>query len=347
MKTDCQHKNNRQPELFSGCICFLLFDLLIFKVFEKPSKNMKKSLLMLCCLSLLTACHFKDDKQPTIITHPESEAQAKRPIINKPIKKNIRIGLALGGGASKGFAHIGVIRVLEENQIPISIVTGTSAGAVVGSLYASGMNGARLQSEAEQIEKSDVADFRLSTKGFIKGDKLQNFINEKVAHLPIQKFPKRFAAIATNFENGKSIVFNYGNTGQAVRASASIPNIFQPVKIGENHYVDGGLSAPVPVSAARQLGADFVIAVDISDKPEPNRKKGFFASLGQTLSIMSQTSLTNELAKADIVIRPNVLEMGAVGGFEKREDAIKRGELATRELLPQIRAKIKAVQTAQ
>ena len=177
------------------------------------------------------------------------------------------IGLALGGGASKGFAHIGVIKVLEENNIPVKIVTGTSAGALVGSLYASGMNAPRLQREAENLQRADLVDLTLSTSGFIRGEKLQNYINRQVGNRPIQNLPRKFAAVATEFDSGRSVVFRSGNTGQAVRASASIPNVFQPAVINGKRYVDGGLTAPVPVSAARQMGANVVIAVDISAKP--------------------------------------------------------------------------------
>lgn len=205
------------------------------------------------------------------------------------------IGLALGGGASKGFAHIGVIKVLEENNIPVKIVTGTSAGALVGSLYASGMNAPRLQREAENLQRADLVDLTLSTSGFIRGEKLQNYINRQVGNRPIQNLPRKFAAVATEFDSGRSVVFRSGNTGQAVRASASIPNVFQPAVINGKRYVDGGLTAPVPVSAARQMGANVVIAVDISAKPARISQSGFFSYLDQSLNIMSTPALNSTL----------------------------------------------------
>lgn len=167
------------------------------------------------------------------------------------------VGLALGGGASKGFAHVGIIKVLKENGIPVKVVTGTSAGSIVGSLFASGMSPDRLELEAEILGKTDLVDLTLSTSGFIKGEKLQNYINRKVGGRQIQQFPIKFAAVATDFETGKAVAFNQGNAGQAVRASAAIPNVFQPVIIGRHTYVDGGLSQPVPVSAARRQGGEF------------------------------------------------------------------------------------------
>ncbi|MDO5640129.1 MAG: patatin-like phospholipase family protein [Neisseria sp.] len=263
-----------------------------------------------------------------------SRAPAPQPVA----KPKAVVGLALGGGASKGFAHIGVIKVLRQNNIPVDIVTGTSAGAVVGSLYASGMSPDRLELEAEILEKADVVDLTLSTTGFIRGQKLQDYINRKVGHRPLQNLPKKFAAVATDLESGRMVAFNNGNTGQAVRASVSIPNVFQPAVIGGRKYVDGGLTAPVPVTAARNLGANVVIAVDISAKPAKLSQAGFFSYLDQSLNIMSTSALNQELAKATVVIKPNVQQLGAVGGFDQKQQAIKLGEDAARAALPQIRA---------
>lgn len=255
-----------------------------------------------------------------------------------PSKPKAVVALALGGGASKGFAHIGVIKVLQDNRIPIDVVTGTSAGAVVGSLYASGMSPDRLELEAEILQKSDVVDLTLSTSGFIKGEKLQNYINQKVRNKPIQQFPKKFGAVATEFGTGRMATFNHGNAGQAVRASVSIPNVFQPTVINGKRYVDGGLVAPVPVTAARNMGANVVIAVDISAKPAKLGGGGFLAYLDQSLNIMSAAALRGELEKADVVIKPQVQRLGAVGGFNEKQHAIQLGEEAARAALPHIRA---------
>lgn len=252
------------------------------------------------------------------------------------------VGLALGGGASKGFAHVGIIKVLKENGIPVKVVTGTSAGSIVGSLFASGMSPDRLELEAEILGKTDLVDLTLSTSGFIKGEKLQNYINRKVGGRRIQQFPIKFAAVATDFETGKAVAFNQGNAGQAVRASAAIPNVFQPVIIGRHTYVDGGLSQPVPVSAARRQGANFVIAVDISARPGKNISQGFFSYFDQTLNVMSVSALQNELGQADVVIKPQVLDLGAVGGFDQKKRAIRLGEEAARAALPEIKRKLAA-----
>ena len=277
---------------------------------------------------------------------PQSKpsAQGQNTVSHTAPKPKATVALALGGGASKGFAHIGIIKVLKENNIPVKIVTGTSAGSIVGSMYASGMSPDRLELEAEILGKTDLVDLTLSTSGFIKGEKLQNYINRKVGNRPMQQFPIKFAAVATDFESGKPVVFNVGNAGQAVRASASIPNVFQPVVIGNRKYVDGGLSQPVPVSAAKKMGANFIIAVDISARPAKNVSQGMFSYLDQTFNVMSQTALRQELGQANVVIKPQVLELGSVGGFDQKQRAIQLGEQAARAALPEIKRKLATYQ---
>ena len=284
---------------------------------------------------MLAACpsHNSDKSDNKPHTHTANTAKPKAVV-----------ALALGGGASKGFAHIGIIKVLKENNIPVKVVTGTSAGSIVGSLYASGMSPDRLELEAEILGKTDLVDLTLSSSGFIKGEKLQNYINYKVGNRPIQQFPIKFAAVATDFESGKAVAFNRGNVGQAVRASASIPNVFQPTTIGGRRYVDGGLSQPVPVSAAKKQGANFIIAVDISARPVKNVNQGFFSYLDQTFNVMSIPLLQHELGQANVVIKPQVLEMGSIGGFDQKRRAIQLGEEAARAALPEIKRKLAAYQ---
>lgn len=287
----------------------------------KITPILRNSIMALITAALISACNIIKPAPPPAAAKPRAI-----------------IGLALGGGVSKGFAHIGVIKVLQENHIPVRIVTGTSAGALVGSLYASGMSPDRLELEAEILNKADLFDPVLSTSGFIKGQKLQDYINYKVRNKPMQQFPIRFGAVATEFGTGRMAVFTSGNAGQAVRASASIPNVFQPTLIGNKRFVDGGLVAPVPVTAAKQLGANVVIAVDISAKPAKLTSSGFFSYLDQSLNIMSSSALNSELSKAQVVIRPQVQKLGTIGGFDQKAQAIKLGEQATRAALPQIRA---------
>lgn len=248
------------------------------------------------------------------------------------------IALALGGGGAKGFAHIGVIKVLESHGIKPKIVTGTSAGSFVGSLYASGKSPYQLQHIALTFKESDIRDLTLNRQGFIAGQKLQDFVNQHVANKPIEKFPIRFAAVATRLDNGRKADFIKGNAGQAVRASCSIPNVFVPATIGGTQYVDGGLVSPIPVQTAKAMGADLVIAVDISARPTGNQPVSMWGLLDQTLNIMGQQSIHQELAQANIVIQPKVGHIGTLD-LKASNQIILEGEKAAQ-------LQIKAIQQA-
>lgn len=250
-----------------------------------------------------------------------------------------KIALALGGGAVRGFAHIGVIKTLEAHGIVPDMVVGTSAGSVVGALYAGGYSGFDLQKVAFQLEQDNVSDFALPDRGFIKGEQLQSYINKALRNRPIESLNKTFAAVATDLQNGEMMVFRRGNTGMAVRASSSVPGIFQPVSIGGREYVDGGLTSPLPVRAAHSMGADIVIAVDISSKPKNAKIKDSVDILLQTFNIMGQGLSRYETAEADVVIQPNIGAMGSTE-FEQKHVAIMEGEKAALAAVPLIRARI-------
>lgn len=255
----------------------------------------------------------------------------------------VRIGLALGGGAAKGFAHIGVIKMLEANGLAPDMVAGTSAGSVVGALYASGMNAFELQEKSVALDESSIRDLQWSADGLVKGQKLQDYVNAQVRNQPLEKLGKPFVAVSTRLEDGQRTVFVRGNTGQAVRASSSIPGVFEPVKIGQQHYVDGGVVSPVPVDAVRELGADIVIAVDISNKPRGQKPSNMLGTMGQSLAIMGHKLGQAELARADITVRPQVLDIGPAD-FTQRAQAIVEGEKAALAVMPQIRAKVAQLQ---
>ncbi|WP_051305107.1 patatin-like phospholipase family protein [Chitinilyticum litopenaei] len=266
-------------------------------------------------------------------------ATSEPPAAPKPAPKKIRVGLALGGGAAKGFAHIGVIKMLEANGIQAEVVTGTSAGSVVGSLYASGIDVFALQEKAFALDESQIRDVSLLSGGLVKGQKLQDYVNTLVGGKTMETFPRRFAAVATNLDNGERMVFGSGNTGQAVRASSSIPGVFEPVTIAGKRYVDGGIVSPVPVDAARQLGADFVIAVDISSKATYNRPASMVGNVNQAITIMGQKLGEQEMTRADVIIRPKVGKIGAAD-FDQKNTAILEGEKAALALMPEIRRKL-------
>lgn len=249
------------------------------------------------------------------------------------------VALVLGGGGAKGFAHIGVIKVLESHGIRPKLVVGTSAGSFVGGLYASGLSPFALQQLALNLEESDVRDLTLSRQGFLLGQKLQDYINSQVSQQPIQNFPIRFAAVATEADTGRKVVFTRGNAGQAIRASCSIPNVFVPVTIAGKEYVDGGLVSPIPIETARDLGADVVIAVDISARPSAGQTRSAWALLDQTINIMGQQAINRELPLADVVIKPMVLGVGTLE-LESKHRSLLEGERAAQAKLPAILAAI-------
>ena len=262
-----------------------------------------------------------------------------------PAAKPLRIALALGGGAARGFAHIGVIKVLEANGIYPEIVAGTSAGSLVGALYAAGNNGSALQKLAMEMDEAAISDWSVpffsNSSGVLKGEGLQQFVNRAVHQQPIEKLKLQFGAVATDLKSGQPILFRRGNTGAAVRASSAVPGVFQPVRINHIDYVDGGLVSPVPVSFARKMGADFVIAVNISAQPDAQPASSTFEILLQTFAIMGQSLNQYELKQADVVIRPELATMKG-NDFNGRGTAIIAGEKAALAVLNELRQKLKA-----
>ncbi|MBB3256520.1 NTE family protein [Paraburkholderia bannensis] len=291
--------------------------------------------------SVLAACTTgaqSPDNKPQVVAPPVARTQ--RPI---------RVGLALGGGAARGFAHIGVIKALEARNIQVDLVTGTSAGSVVAALYASGMNGFALNKLALTMDEASISDWAMPfrTRGILQGVALQNFLNTTLHDRPIEKMNKPLGVVSTDLQTGQPILFQRGNTGIAVRASCSIPSIFEPVKIGGHEYVDGGLVSPVPASFAKKMGADFVIAVDISSRPESASTLSQFDVLMQTFTIMGQSIKTYELDKyADVVIRPSLNAMSS-SDFTQRNAAILAGEEAGARAAAEIERKLAAARSAQ
>ncbi len=255
----------------------------------------------------------------------------------RPAAEPARIALVLGAGASKGFAHIGVLKVLESNQIPVHMIVGTSAGSFVGSLYAYGYNAFQLQKMALLIEKQDIFDLAIPDNGFIKGELLERYINGMVMNTPMDKLRLPFYAVAANIQTGEQVIFGTGNTGMAVRASCSIPGVFRPVSISGNVYVDGGIVSPVPVHAARKMGADVVIAVDVSGDAGNPKPESTIETILSSINIMYSQISNVQLSKADIVIKPDLGSISAAD-FSKRHEAIIEGEKAAIQALPKIRA---------
>ena len=280
-------------------------------------------------------------------TNPPVETPVAAPTVApEPLPpKKIKIGLALGGGAARGFAHIGVIKALEAQGIYPDIVVGTSAGSVVGAMYAAGNTGFQLQKMALDMDEASISDWALplfgKSTGVLKGEALQAYVNKSVNNLPMEKLKIPFGAVASDLKNGQPILFQRGNTGMAVRASSAVPGVFQPVTIGGHTYVDGGLVAPVPVRFARDMGADFVIAVNISTQADVQATVSSLDVIMQTFSIMGQRINQYELKDADVVIAPSLGKM-AGNDFAGRNQAILAGEQAAAQVMSQIKQKLEA-----
>lgn len=282
---------------------------------------------------------------PEVVAEPAAPSAPPASSTTVPAPRPIKIALVLGGGAARGFAHIGVIKALEAQGIVPDMVVGTSAGSLVGALYAAGNNGFALQKLALEMDEAAISDWSVplfsQSSGVLKGEAIQSYVNRTVNQVPIEKLKLPFGAVATDLHTGQPILFRRGNTGAAVRASSAVPGVFQPVKIGNATYVDGGLVSPVPVSFARKMGADFVIAVNISVQPEAQPASGTLEILLQTFAIMGQSLNQYELRDADIVIRPDLATMKG-NDFQQRNVAIMAGERAATAQMHEIKQRLKA-----
>ena len=286
---------------------------------------------------LLAACTTQP-KQPPRVEPPPATVEVP-PAPTAIVVPPPRIGLALGGGAARGFAHVGVIKALESQGLKVEFVTGTSAGSLVAVLYAAGNSGFDLQRIALDLDEKAVSDWTLPNRGFIKGESLQNYVNTQVGNRPIEKLPLPLGVVATDLVSGEQVVFRRGNAGMAVRASSAVPGVFQPVGIGGREFVDGGVTSPVPVRAVRDMGADFVIAVDIGKRGTAVSLKDTIDVLLQSVNVMGRVIAAQETQSADVVISPDTSRI-ATTSFESRNLAILEGEQAAMAALPRIREKL-------
>ena len=251
----------------------------------------------------------------TLVFSGEAPAEASlalhpRPLASVESQRGLDIGhegvtvaLVLGGGGLRGFAHIGVLRALEEAGIRPDIVVGTSAGALVGAVYASGASAAQIEQAARELDVTGLIDWTLDSRGLMRGEHIANWVETATRGQAIESFPIRFGAIATDLSSGEAVLLDTGRPGDAVRASSAVPGTTVPVPYRGGHLIDGGVSSLVPVRFARALGADTVIAVDIyCTGSAPN---GLGAATVMRRAMQAQTCLlaTQELAEADIVIR--------------------------------------------
>lgn len=300
--------------------------------------NLLQRFHLACVLLLLAACATVPPPAKPVLPVTESSPPVA-PTTPPPPKKIPKLGLALGGGAARGFAHIGVLQVLEEEGIKPSLVVGTSAGSVVASFYASGKTGQQLQWLADTMDETQFTDWAnpFSGRGILRGEALGKYINSQLNGMKIEDMKLPLGIVATDLRNGDGILFRRGDVATAVRASSAVPSVFEPVQIAGKDFVDGGLVSPVPVRYARQMGADLVLAVDISSRPEDAKTTDMLKVLLQTFSIMSKSISQLELTQADVVVRPALPDIGSTE-FSARKKSIEAGRAAMKQAMPQLRA---------
>jgi len=273
---------------------------------------------------------------PVVVVEPPPAVLPTRP------PRPPRVGLALGGGAARGFAHIGVIQVLEEQGLRPDLVVGTSAGSLVAALYAAGKSGVELGALAQTMDETAITDWSFPGRALIRGEALARYVRENTGGKLIEQMRLPLGIVATDLDSGQPILFQRGDPGLAVRASSAVPAVFQPVKIGAREYVDGGLVSPVPVRFARQMGAELVIAVDISAAPEGNPTTDAMRMLLQTFAIMGRSINSFELKDADIVLRPKLNGVSSAD-FTVRAKSVQAGREAAVAMLPALKARITAL----
>lgn len=276
---------------------------------------------------------------PAVVPTPSASIPSKADPVS--VSRPPRVGLALGGGAARGFAHVGVIGVLEQHGIRPDMVVGTSAGSLVAALYASGKTHAQLEKEALAMEEAVLADWTVpfANRGMLRGQALARYVNQQVQNRLIEHMALPLGIVATDLGTGEGVLFRRGDTGTAVRASSAVPGVFQPVSISGREYVDGGLVAPVPVQYAQQMGAELVLAVDISSAPEGNAATDTLKVMLQAFAIMGRTINRHELQLAQVVVRPQLTGVGSAA-FAERQRSIAAGREAMLAALPQLKAQM-------
>lgn len=254
-----------------------------------------------------------------------------------------KVALVLGGGAARGFAHVGVIRALEQEKIPIDLVVGTSVGSLIGAIYASDRNSFELEWTAFSLEKETLFDYGLLTAftgmGAAKGDKLEEFVKTKVPIANIEGLKIPFAAVAVDLNRGKRVVLDKGPVARAVRASCAIPGVFNPVDHQGKLLVDGGVVDNIPISVAREMGADIVIAVDISEQVTNFNITNLIDVMLQAITIMGAENAKEKKKGADVLIAPKVGSVGMLD-FTQKKHCMQAGIEATQAAMPEIRKKI-------
>jgi NTE family protein len=253
-------------------------------------------------------------------------------------KKEPKIALVLGGGSAKGFAHVGVIRILEQEKIPIHMIVGTSVGSLIGGMYAANPDSFQLEWTAYKIERNDILDFSIvySKFGPVQGAKLESFVEQTVKAKKVEDTKIPFYPIATDLNTGETVVLEKGSLAKAIRASSAIPGIFVPVSFGNRTLVDGGVTNNVACDVARNKGADIVIAVNLQKDVRNNDIGSIIDIIGQSITIMMYETNKTKLRFADIVIEPDTQGI-SMFDFSQKKVLVEQGIKSARKVLPKIR----------
>lgn len=250
--------------------------------------------------------------------------------------KRPRVGLALGSGGARGFAHIGVIKVLEEAGIPIDIIAGSSMGSLVGAFYSAGMNPEMMRKLAIHLKKKYWIDYTVPKMGFVTGEKIKDMVRILTHGKNIEQLNIPLGIVATDLEKGERVVFTQGPIAQAVRASISIPGIFVPEEVDGRVLVDGGVIDRVPTTVVKDLGAQVVIGVDVGMISTEVKIASIFDVIAQTIQVMEREIFRFRIVEADVMITPNVGQYSATN-FTQIEELISAGEEAARRSLDEIK----------
>ena len=259
------------------------------------------------------------------------------------MKKNIKkkIALVLGGGAARGIAHIGALKVLKRHKIPINMVVGTSIGSIVGAVYALGVSLKNLEEVALKTGWQDLADFALSKTGFLEGKNLERVIREAIEEKGFSDLKMPLAIVTTDIESGEEFVITSGDLAKSIRASCSIPGIFIPARIEGKMLVDGGLRSTVPSEVAKRIGADFVIAIDVGYCVRKGKISNIFQVLFQSIQIIGNELSKHERMPSDVVIEVPLGQDIDQMAFDKAVEIISIGEKAAEAAMPGLLAQMK------
>ena len=294
-------------------------------------KFMRRSFLMVFLMIVVSSC-----------------ASTQAPPVTEAVRP--KIALVLGGGAARGFAHVGVIRALEQEKIQIDMIVGTSVGSLIGAIYANDTNSFELEWTAFTLGKDDLFDYAIFSAitgmGVVKGDKLEDFVRAKIPTANIENLKLPFTAIATDLNRGSRVVLDRGSVAKAVHASSAIPGVFSPVDYQGRLLVDGGIVDNIPISVARDKGADIVIAVDISENVTNFNITNLVDVVIQSANIMFNENVKYRKKDADVLITPAVGDVGMLD-FTQKKRCMQAGIAATQKAMPEIREKIEAWEKKQ